>query len=394
LTSALPAAAPATFAPEDARHMARALQLAARGRCTTWPNPRVGCVLVRDGEPLAEGWHRQAGGPHAEVAAIAAAGGPAATRGATAYVTLEPCNHHGRTPPCVDALLAAGVVRVVAALLDPDPRMAGQGLARLAAHGVQVASGLMADAAERLNRGYLARIRRGRPFLTLKLAQSLDGRIALASGASRWLTGPAARRDVHRRRAECDVILTGIGTVLADDPSLTVREGFEAGILEQPLRVVVDSRQRLPATARLATDGGRTLLVHADAPESAAAAAAALQLPRSGAGPLRWSLPGPDGRVDLSALLGRLAACGCNEVFAECGGTLAGALVDAGLVDELLLYVAPRLLGAEGRPVAVIGPRATLTDCPRWRIVEQRRFGADLCLVLVRDDVRDEGDAT
>jgi len=357
------------FDATDARHMARALRLAERGRFTTRPNPRVGCVLVRDGTLLAEGWHERAGGPHAEVVAITAAGGPPRTRGATAYVTLEPCNHHGRTPPCVDALLEAGVTRVVAAMLDPDPRMAGSGLARLADHGVAVASGLMAASAERLNRGYLARLRRGRPFLTLKLAQSLDGRIALGNGASRWLTGAAARRDVHRRRAESDVILTGIGTVLADDPSLTVREGFESRLIDQPLRVVVDSQARLPAHSRLAADGGRTLLVHA--------------LPTAADDEcLRWSVPGPAGRVDLPALLQRLGNAGCNEVFAECGGTLAGALVDAGLVDELLLYIAPVLLGAEGRPGFAIGTRAALSDCPRWHLREERRFGADLCLVL------------
>jgi len=373
-----------SFDADDARHMGRALQLAARGRGSTHPNPCVGCVLVRDGAVLGEGWHERAGGPHAEVVAIAAAGGPPATRGATAYVTLEPCNHHGRTPPCVEALLAAGVARVIAAIQDPDPRTAGRGLARLAAHGVQVACGLMAGPAERLNRGFLARLRRGRPFLTLKLAQSLDGRIALAGGESRWLTGESARRDVHRRRAGCDVILTGIGTVLADDPSLTVREGFASPCTEQPLRVVVDSRARLPTDARLARDGGRTLLVHAMAP----ADTPGLHLPQAGSGVARWSLPGPGGRVDLHALLNRLGDCGCNEVFAECGGTLAGALVDAGLVDELLLYLAPLLLGADGRPGFAIASRGSLSVCPRWRIQEERRYGVDLCLVMTMEQTQ------
>jgi diaminohydroxyphosphoribosylaminopyrimidine deaminase / 5-amino-6-(5-phosphoribosylamino)uracil reductase len=393
-------ASEAGFTPADAGHMARAIALAERGRCTTHPNPRVGCVLVRDGVVIGTGWHQRAGGPHAEVAAITDAGGPQACIGATAYVTLEPCNHHGRTPPCVDALLAAGIARAVVASIDPDPRTAGAGIQRLAAAGVQVTSGLMSEVAAQLNRGFFSRLQRGRPFLTLKLAQSLDGRVALANGESRWVTGAAARRDVHRQRAGCDVILTGIGTVLADDPSLTVREGFETGRLAQPLRVVLDSRARLPAHSRLHADGGRTLLVHAlpaeagpgdtasstpgaTVPEVATPGALpALGIEAFVPGVTRWRVAGSDGRVDVQGLLQRLGSAGFNEVFAECGGTLAGALVDAGLVDELLLYVAPVLLGGEGRASFLLAPRDALATAPRWNISAERRVGSDLCLVL------------
>ena len=358
------------FTAADHEFMARALRLAARGRYTTQPNPRVGCVIVAGGEIVGEGWHRVAGGPHAEIDALTAAGPRAA--GATAYVTLEPCAHHGRTPPCVDTLIAARVARVVAAMTDPNPAVAGRGLAALAAAGIEVASGLLATRAGALNAGFVSRMTRGRPRVTLKLAASLDGRTALADGTSQWITGPAARADVQRLRAASSAILTGIGTALADDPSLTVRAPGVDTAGRQPLRVVLDSRLRLPASARMLALPGRTLVFAADSGADDAALAAA--------GAVIERLPAGARGLDLRAALRRLAEHECNDVLVESGPTLAGALVEAGLADELVLYLAPHLLGASARGLFALPGLSTMADRVQLRITDLRRVGDDLRL--------------
>lgn len=351
--------------------MRRALELAALGAASTQPNPRVGCVIVRDGRVVGEGWHRRAGEPHAEVHALAQAG--ALARGADVYVTLEPCNHHGRTPPCVDALIAAGVARVHAAVVDSDPRTAGAGLARLQSAGIEVAHGLCADEARAQNRGFFSRLQRGRPWLTLKLAASLDGRTALANGESRWITGPAARADVHRLRAEAGAVLVGADTALADDPALTVRDWQPAApaSMRVPDRVVLDSRARVPAGAKLwADDGARRFWLTAEegaAPDGVQRIAVA----RTAAG-----------HLDLAAALRGLAQREVGELLVEAGPQLAGALIAAGLVDELIVYVAPTLLGADARALAQLPALARLADAPRWRHVSATLVGADLRLVL------------
>jgi len=360
------------FSAADHEHMAQALRLAERGLCSTSPNPRVGCVLVQDGLVVGEGWHERAGGPHAEVHALRAAGEHA--RGATAYVTLEPCNHHGRTPPCCEALLAAGVVRVVAAMQDPNPLVAGQGLAWLRDAGLAVDCGLLADDARELNIGFVSRMARGRPWLRLKAAASLDGRSALADGSSQWITGPDARRDGHRWRARACAILTGIGTVRADDPQLTVR-GIDTP--RQPLRVIIDSRLETPPSARI-FDGDGGVLVIAGAADAAERSRADV-LRRRGAEVL--FLPAATGRVDLAAALRELAARGVNEVHAEAGFRLNGALLAAGLVDELLLYLAPALIGEVSRGLfdlpglTDLAARRTLI----WR--DLRTLGDDLRII-------------
>src|SRR5579863_3364024 len=339
--------------------MARALELAERGLETTHPNPRVGCVIAHGEEILGEGWHERAGEPHAEINALGAAGPKAA--GATAYVTLEPCSHHGRTPPCVDALIAARLARVIFALEDPNPRVSGRGAAALRRAGVVVESGLMAAEAAELNPGFLTRMRTGRPWVRVKLAMSLDGRTALANGASQWITGPAAREDVHRWRARSSAILTGIGTVLADDPRLDVRlpDPPSGRPRLQPLRVILDARLQTPPGAKMLTVGGSVLIMTiadqgADEVQLAGRRAALIErgavieeLPASessmavGTGGLRLSLPD---------MLDRLGGLEINELWVEAGPRLAGALLRQTLVDELILYVAPKLLGPQARP--------------------------------------------
>lgn len=359
------------FTASEREWMARALELAALGRDSTQPNPRVGCVLVRDGEVVGEGWHRRAGEPHAEAFALEAAG--ARARGATAYVTLEPCNHHGRTPPCTEALIAAGIARVVYAVPDPDPRVDGGGAARLRAAGVDVVSGLLADAADDLNAGFFSRLRRGRPWVRLKLAASLDGRTALASGESQWITSEAARLDVQAWRAQSAAILTGVGTVLADDPALTVRIGDEPR--RQPLRVVLDSRRRAPHGARVFTGPGEScLFVREDL-----AAAAPAPGPRTSLEPVPAAA---DGGLSLPDVLRRLGARQVNEVWVEAGATLAGALLGAQLVDELVVYLAPTLLGPDARPLARLPLLGRLADRPAWRIHDLRTIGPDARIML------------
>lgn len=371
----------ATEAISDAHWMARALHLAERGLYTTDPNPRVGCVLVASGQVVGEGWHRRAGEPHAERLALTVAGERA--RGATAYVTLEPCSHHGRTPPCADALIEAGVARVVAAMSDPNPLVGGRGLGMLRAAGIATTVDVLADAAERLNPGFLKRMREGVPFVRCKLAASLDGRTAMASGESRWITGEAARRDVHRLRARSSAIVTGIETVLADDPSMNVRlppgelPGFAgAEPLRQPLRVVLDTRLRMPLRARMLELPGGTLVVCGEG----APADSEAELRDAGADVLR--LPQLGGRLDLGALLRALAQRAVNEVLIESGPTLAGSVLQAGLVDELVIYQAPHLMGHAARGLVKLHGVDEMSQRLAMQLRDARRVGEDLRLVL------------
>lgn len=359
------------FSAMDHAHMAQALRLAERGLFTTQPNPRVGCVIAHDDQVVGEGWHQRAGEAHAEVLALREAGDHA--RGATAYVTLEPCAHHGRTPPCADALIAAGVARVVIAAEDPFPEVDGRGMQKLRAAGIEVQAGLMREQARELNVGFFCRIERGRPFLRLKLAMSLDGRTALASGESRWITSEAARTDVQRWRARSSAILAGSGTVLADDPRLTVRlPGEQRGVA--PLRVVLDRDLRVPASFQVLDTSAPTLLLHD-------AGLASIQNIPSGVGHAGIPLDAL-GRLDLHAVLAALAERDINELHVEAGARLGGALLTAGLVDELLLYVAPVLLGHEARPLMELAGISTMAE--RWQldVIEQRSVGPDWRLRL------------
>ena len=356
-----------SFSAADHGFMARALQLAQRGLCTATPNPRVGCVMVRDGRIIGEGWHEKAGKPHAEVAALNAIVGAGATAtGATAYVTLEPCSHFGRTPPCADALIEAGVVRVVAAMPDTNPLVAGQGLAKLAAAGIEVASGLLEAEATELNIGFVSRMTRGQPWLRLKVAASLDGKTALNNGVSQWITGPDARRDAHAWRARSCAVLTGIGTVKDDNPRLTVRE---VPTTRQPLRVVIDSRLETPPDAAV-LEGGNVLI--AVAQENAERAAA---LRARGAEIV--ILPNAGGKVDLPELLQELGRRGINEVLGEAGTRLNGSLLREGCVDELLIYQAPILLGDAARGMFGLAELTDLAGARRLTIIERRAVGAD-----------------
>ncbi|MBN6031497.1 Riboflavin biosynthesis protein RibD [Pantoea ananatis] len=362
----------------DERYMARALELARRGRFTTTPNPNVGCVIVRDGQIVGEGWHQRAGEPHAEVHALRMAGDRA--RGATAYVTLEPCSHHGRTPPCCDALIAAGVKRVVAAMQDPNPQVAGRGLHRLHQAGIEVSHGLMMQEAEALNRGFLKRMRTGFPWIQLKLGASLDGRTAMASGESQWITSSAARRDVQRLRAQSSAILSSSATVLADNPSLTVRWSeldsesqrlVDEAELRQPVRVIVDSQNRVTPHHKLIEQSGETWLMRQQVddrhwPETVT------QIPV----PLR------DSQLDLVALMMVLGQRQINSVWVEAGATLAGALIQAGLVDELIVYVAPKLLGNDARGLCQLAGLTQLADAPVFAFRDIRQVGDDVRLTL------------
>jgi diaminohydroxyphosphoribosylaminopyrimidine deaminase/5-amino-6-(5-phosphoribosylamino)uracil reductase len=355
------------FSATDHGFMARALQLAQRGLFTATPNPRVGCVMVRDGRVLGEGWHQKAGGPHAEAAALHEIVGAGDTAiGATAYVTLEPCSHFGRTPPCADALIAAGIVRVVAAMPDPNPLVAGQGLAKLAAAGIDVSNGLLAAEAQELNIGFVSRMTRGRPWLRLKVAASLDGKTALNNGVSQWITGPDARRDAHAWRARSCAVLTGIGTVKDDNPRLTVRE---VPTTRQPLKVVIDSRLETPPDAAV-LDGGKVLIAAAqdDAARSAALRARGAEI---------VILPNTQGKVELADLLQELGRRGINEVLAEAGTRLNGSLLASGCVDELLIYQAPILLGDMARGMFGLAELTDLAGAQRINIIERRAVGAD-----------------
>lgn len=353
---------------EDHRHMAHALTLAARGLGRTWPNPAVGCVIVRDGRILGRGWTQPGGRPHAERMALDQAGD---ATGATVYVTLEPCAHHGATPPCAEALVTARPARVVTALTDPDPRVSGRGHALLRAAGITVTEGIRAEEATRLNAGFLKRLREGLPFLTLKLATTVDGRIATATGESRWITGLEARRAVHQMRLTHDAVLVGAGTARADDPDLTARD---IGASHQPLRLLLDRRLSHSPDSRLgrtAKDHPVWLLHSASAPPDRIAAwkathARLLQVPEA------------EGHLDLTDCLRRLADEGLTRILCEGGGTLAAALLKAGLADDLIQFTAGKAIGSEGMPA--LGPLGleTLADSPRFRLLDQRRIGTDL----------------
>ena len=358
----------ANFSATDHAMMARALRLAERGAYTTKPNPMVGCVIARGDEVVGEGWHQRQGGPHAEVFALEAAGERA--QGATAYVTLEPCSHTGSTPPCADALIAAGVARVVAAMRDPNPRVNGSGFAKLQSAGIAVESGLMEKQAREQNRGFLSRIERGRPWLRVKLASSVDGRSAMASGDSKWISGEPSRHDVQRWRARSGAIITGAGTVLNDDPHLTVRLGDTTDFVP-PLRVVLDPGLATVARGHVREGDAPTLYLHA--PDAK---------PPRGMDAEHVAVPVQGGRFDLAAVLRLLGERGVNEAQVEAGATLAGAFLADGLVDELLLYVAPVMLGERARPLFEGLHIDAMTERLRMRIVESRRIGDDVRVLL------------
>lgn len=367
------------LAANDARHMARALELARKGVYSTHPNPRVGCVIVRDGETVGEGWHVQAGGPHAEVHALRQAGDRA--RGATAYVTLEPCSHHGRTPPCADALVAAGVARVVVAMQDPNPQVAGQGLERLRKAGIAVTCPLLAIEARALNPGFLKRMEHGQPYIRVKLAMSLDGRTAMASGESQWITGPAARSAVQRLRAQSSAVLTGADSVIADGARMTVRAaelGLDAETVElatrrTPLRILIDGRLRVPLDAPFFQAGPALVVTCADA-------AAHPQYAQGGHELL--SLRGDDGQVDLPKLSIELARRGINEVLVEAGASLAGAFAKQGLVDEYQLFIAAKFMGSTARPL-LDWPLERMSEAAPLQIIEMTAVGDDWRVIAV-----------
>lgn len=353
--------------------MTRALVLARKGLYSTPPNPSVGCVLVKDGRVIGEGYHRLAGGPHAEAEALGAAGERA--RGATAYVSLEPCAHLGRTPPCTEALLAAGVTRVVAALRDPNPAVTGGGIETLKRAGVDATVGLLENEAAEINRGFLSRMTRGRPWVTAKLAVSLDGRTALANGYSKWITGEPARRDVQRLRARASAVVTGIDTVLADDPRLTVRDASLETCGRQPLRVVLDSRLRFPEGAQLANGEAPTLIL---AGKDAVASTGKTVVSGTTVEYVATTAQG----LDIAQCLRRLGELQCNEVLVEAGPRLAGAMLDGGYVDELVVYFAPVLLGDEARPMLRLPGIEAMSQRMEMEIIETRRVGRDLRVSL------------
>lgn len=357
-----------TFSAADHAAMARALQLAAHGLNTTSPNPRVGCVLARNGAIIAEGWHRCAGEAHAEVHALRQAG--TAARGATAYVTLEPCSHFGRTPPCADALIEAGVARVVAAMEDPNPLVAGRGMARLRSAGIATAHGLLENEARELNIGFVSRMTRGRPWLRLKAAATLDGKTALENGVSQWITGAEARRDGHAWRARACAVLTGIGTVKEDDPQLNVRD---VACERQPLRILIDARLEVPPAARILQ--GEPILIATASEDGARIAGLAA------AGHRLIVLPDAAGKVNLPRLMSELGALGLNEVHAEAGFKLNGSLLREGCVDELLLYLAPMLAGDAAHGLFNLAALEQLEDAARLDIRDLRQVGRDIRVV-------------
>ena len=361
----------------DARHLAHALTLGRRGLGRVWPNPAVGCVIVSDGRVRGRGWTGDRGRPHAEALALAQAGH--AAKGATAYVSLEPCAHDGKTPPCADALIEAGLTRVVIPMEDPDGRVAGRGIERLRGAGITVDVGLLAGAAREAHAGFLMRVAKGRPFVTLKLAVTLDGRIATATGESRWITGKEARRVAHSLRMTHDAVMVGAGTVRIDDPKLTVRG---MGALRQPVRIVVSGSRALPSQRRLTEkieDEGPVWLVHGQGESEDA---------------VWWKLAGADlvpvpvseGQVDVASLMQVLGTRGLTRVLCEGGGTLAASLLAGGLVDQLVVFSAGKVLGAEGKPsVGAVGI-GQLANAPEFRLTEQRRVGADVMHVWRRDN--------
>jgi diaminohydroxyphosphoribosylaminopyrimidine deaminase/5-amino-6-(5-phosphoribosylamino)uracil reductase len=352
----------------DEPHLERALELAARGLYTTDPNPRVGCVVAREDRVLGEGWHVRAGEPHAEVLALRAAGPRA--RGATVYVTLEPCSHTGRTPPCADALIAAGVARVVCCTVDPNPRVAGGGIERLRSAGIAVSVGHGAVRARELNVGFFSRHERGRPWLRLKLAMSADARTAPAAGGQMWISSEAARADVQALRARSSAILTGAGTVRTDDPRLDVRLAYGPWI-RQPLRILLDPMLTCPIGAKIFHGDGALVFASADAPGGSEGGRRVERLPRAAGG------------VDLDAVARRLAELEVNELLVECGPRLAGALILSKLVDEWVLYVAPRLLGADAAPLLHVSGFGGADSLPEFEFRDVQRIGPDLRVILI-----------
>ncbi|MBI6548810.1 bifunctional diaminohydroxyphosphoribosylaminopyrimidine deaminase/5-amino-6-(5-phosphoribosylamino)uracil reductase RibD [Xenorhabdus lircayensis] len=362
----------------DEIYMSRALELAHQGRFTTSPNPNVGCVIVKDDQIVGEGFHLRAGEPHAEVHALRMAGEKA--KGATAYVTLEPCSHHGKTPPCADSLIAAGLSRVVVAMQDPNPQVAGRGLYKLRQAGIVVEHGLMMEQAESLNKGFLKRMRTGFPYLQLKLGASLDGRTALASGESKWITSPEARQDVQKLRAQCSAILSSSSTVLADDPSLTVRWNeldaetqtvYPQELLRQPIRIITDSQNRVTPQHQVIQKTGICWLARTNKNEQ--------QWPDNVDQIL---LPEHGDGVDLVLLMMQLGKRQVNSVWAECGPALAGALLSLGLVDELILYIAPKVLGNSARGLFTIPELQKLSDAPEFTLFDVQQIGPDVRLRL------------
>ncbi|MGZ5007478.1 MAG: bifunctional diaminohydroxyphosphoribosylaminopyrimidine deaminase/5-amino-6-(5-phosphoribosylamino)uracil reductase RibD [Methylobacter sp.] len=354
-------------ASRDAFYMAQAIALAKKGRYTTDPNPRVGCVLVRDDTVIGQGWHAKAGQGHAEVEALK---NLADAKGATAYVTLEPCSHHGRTPPCSDALIKAGVSRVVAAMQDPNPKVSGRGLAKLEAAGIEVVCGVLQDDALSLNRGFIKRMTDNRPFVRSKLAMSLDGRTAMASGESKWITSDQSRADVYRLRAESSAILTGINTVLADDPALTARIDEE---VLQPVRVVLDTHLQMPVTAQMAKLPGRNLILTGVQDRQK-------QHELEQAGFEVYQLAVKNGRLDLHAVMDFLAGQQINELMVEAGPVLNGALLSEGLVDEYIVYMAPCVLGDQGRGLFTLPGVQQMADKKQFKLRDARQIGQDLKL--------------
>ncbi len=353
------------FSANDYECMAHALQLAKKGLYTAHPNPRVGCVIVKDKQIVGEGWHEYAGGPHAEINALQQAGDKA--KGATVYVTLEPCCHEGRTPPCTEALIKAGVVKVIAAMVDPHSRVAGNGLEQLKAAGIEPASGLLEAQAEALNPGFIKRMRFGRPFVRIKLAMSFDGRTAMASGESKWITSEPARLDVQRFRARSSAILMGVGTVLTDDPSMTVRS---EEVRHQPMRVVVDTHLSMPTDAKMLSEPGETYVFTCrdDAGKS--------ELEAAGAKVVRMPFCAAD--VDLESVLDQLGEMQINEVLVETGATLSGSFLQAGLIDELVIYVAPHLMGDSARALFRLPGMETMQQKIELDIIDRRMVGQDM----------------
>jgi diaminohydroxyphosphoribosylaminopyrimidine deaminase/5-amino-6-(5-phosphoribosylamino)uracil reductase len=355
--------------------MAEAIRLARRGVYTSHPNPRVGCVLVKNGTVIGRGWHRRTGEAHAEINALADC--KHEVRGAIAYITLEPCAHQGKTPPCVDALVTAGIGEIIAAGEDPDPRVAGKGFRQLANAGIEVRTGLLQESARKLNEGFFSRIARGRPFVRLKVAASLDGRTAMASGESQWISGPEARADVQRLRAASGAVLCGVATVLADDPLLTVRDQQIDNDGRQPLRVVLDSHLRTPPDAKMLRQAGETLLFCTDDANRQALVAAGAEVDVVAAS---------NGRVDARSALSKLGVRRINDVLVEAGPTLAGILLMAGLVDELVIYQAPNIIGSEGRGMFTTPEWSTLNQRLALQIIDSRQVGSDV-RITARPDV-------